>query len=132
MRIVLTSTFVLLFAFGILGCDEATPSTSMVRYMVTNRSANRINRLTIVLEENDAPRPRPVDSTFITNIPENLPIRLTYDISKSAWNGNYRLIASGNKKIWTTRFGKFTPKQDHDPDHLYNLEIMEDSVVLIP
>ena len=104
----------------------------MVQYFITNKSNSKINRLTILLEEKNAATPKAVDSVFITNIPENLPVRLTYDINKNSSSGNYRLVALGNTKVWNNTFGNFIGKEDTDADHLYNLEILEDTVIVTP
>jgi hypothetical protein len=132
MRIVLVFTFLLIFVLS--GCSDSSssPSPSMVQYFITNKSNSKINRLTILLEEKSAGTSKSVDSVFITNIPENLPVRLTYDINKNSSNGYYRLIAQGNIKVWNNTFGNFIGKTDHDSDHLYNLEILEDTVIVIP
>jgi hypothetical protein len=132
MRIVLVFTFLLIFVLS--GCNDSSssPSPSMVQYFITNKSNSKINRLTILLEEKNAATSKAVDSVFITNIPENLPVRLTYDINKNSSSGNYRLVALGNTKIWNNTFGNFIGKEDTDADHLYNLEILEDTVIIIP
>jgi hypothetical protein len=133
MRALLSFTFTFLLISGLSGCSDSSPSSSsMVQYLITNNSNSKINRLTILLEEQNAGTSKLVDSVFITNIPENLPIRLTYDINKNSATGSYRLIARGNTKVWNNTFGNFTGKTDSDSDHIYNLEILDDSVIVIP
>ena len=132
MRTLLISAFSVFLIYGLSACSDSAPSSSMVQFLVTNKSTSKINRLTVFLEEKDTTRTRLVDSVFITNIPDNLPIRLTYDINKNSSIGNYRLVALGRVKKWSVDFGKFSAKSDSDPDHLYNLEILEDTVAVIP
>lgn len=132
MRTLLIFTFSSLLIYGLSACSDSAPSSSMVQFLVTNKSTAKINRLTVFLEEKDTIRTRLIDSVFITNIPDNLPIRLTYDINKNSLTGNYRLVALGSAKKWNVNFGKFSGKLDSDPDHLYNLEILEDTVAVIP
>ncbi|WP_159470797.1 hypothetical protein [Dyadobacter sp. 3J3] len=131
MRTLLISTFCILFAFGLSACSDSAPSNTTVQFLVTNKSTTKINRLTVFLQEEDTTRTRLIDSVFITNIPDNLPIRLTYDIDKNSSKGSYKLIALGTLKKWNINFGKFSGKIDADSDHLYNLEILEDSVAVI-
>lgn len=100
--------------------------------MVTNKSTTKINRLTIFLEKKDSLSSQLIDSVYVTNIPDNLLIRLTYDMNKSASNGTYRILALGDQKQWEESFGSFSEKKDHDSDHIYYLEIQEDSVAVIP
>ncbi|TKT91580.1 hypothetical protein [Dyadobacter frigoris] len=132
MRPFLIFGFSIFFVYGLSACSDSAPSSSMVQFLVTNKSTKKINRLTIFLEEKDTTKTRLVDSVFITNIPDNLPIRLTYDINKNSSTGNYKLVALGTVKKWNIDFGKFSEKTDTDSDHLYNLEILEDSVSVIP
>ena len=114
-------------------CSESESATSNVQYLVTNKSTDKINRLTVFIESGEALSSKIVDSVFLTNIPENLAVRLTYDINKNpAATGIYRLVAIGSKKKWNKTFGKFSGKNDADADHSYNLEIKEDSVIVIP
>lgn len=134
MRTVLFFSFTFLLVFALSGCSDSSssPSPSTIQYFITNKSNSKINRLTILLEAKSAATSKAVDSVVITNIPENLPVRLTYDINKNSSTGNYRLIALGNTKVWNNTFGNFTGKTDHDSDHLYNLEILEDTVIVTP
>lgn len=132
MRTLLISIFSFILISGLLSCSDSAPATSNVQYLITNRSTRKINRLTVFLQQKDTTTIRLIDSVFITNIPDNLPIRLTYDIAKNSAIGNYRLVAISASKKWTIPFGSFSAKTDNDPDHLYNLEIQEGSVVVIP
>ena len=117
----------------LLSCSESESASSNIQYLVINKSTDKINRLTVFIENGDILTSKAVDSVFLTNIPENLAVRLTYDINKNpAANGIYRLVALGSRKKWITTFGKFNGKNDEDPDHIYNLEIREDSVLVIP
>ena len=117
----------------LLSCSESESASSNIQYLVINKSTDKINRLTVFIENGDILTSKAVDSVFLTNIPENLAVRLTYDINKNpAANGIYRLVALGSRKKWITTFGKFSGKNDEDPDHIYNLEIREDSVLVIP
>lgn len=117
----------------ITACSDSEPAASMVQYFVTNRSSDKINRLTVFLETKGAGGTSLTDSVFITNLPENLAVRLTYDINNNtSASGTYRLVALGNKKKWSNTFGKFTGNTDNDPDHIYHLEIQEDSIVVTP
>lgn len=132
MRTLLISAFSIFFIYGLSACSDSAPSSSMVQFLVTNKSTKKINRLTVFLEEKDTTKTRLVDSVSITNIPDNLPIRLTYEINNNSSIGNYKLVALSTVKKWNINFGKFSGKTDSDPDHLYNLEILEDSVAVIP
>lgn len=132
MRTLLISALSIFFIYVLSACSDSAPSSAMVKFLVTNKSTTKINRLTVFLEEKDTTRNRFVDSVFITNIPDNLPIILTYDINKNSSTGSYRLVALGTLKKWNLNFGKFSGKMDSDSDHLYNLEIREDSVTVIP
>lgn len=120
------------FIFTVLqSCNESETAVSDVQYLVTNKSTDKISRLTVFVESGDSSSSSIIDSVFITNIPENLAVRLTYDINKNpASTGFYRLVAIGSKKKWNRTFGKFSSKNDQDTDHIYNLEIKEDSVVI--
>ena len=131
MRTLLISAFTFLCVYGLSSCSDSAPETAMVQFLVTNKSTTKINRLTVFLEEKDSTKTRVIDSVFITNIPDNLPIRLTYDINKNSLNGNYRIVALGSLKKWSSVFGKFSGKTDSDSDHLYNINILEDSVAVI-
>jgi len=114
-------------------CSETSPAASGVQFLVTNKSADKVSRLTILVESGDSLPRMAFDSAYLTNIPENLAVRLTYDISKNvAEKGMYRLVATGSGKRWNQSFGKFNGKTDEDPDHSYNLEIRGDSVMVIP
>ncbi|MCF2443038.1 hypothetical protein L0657_03640 [Dyadobacter sp. CY345] len=125
--------FTLLFIFTVSqSCSETEPAVADVQYLVTNKSTDKISRLTVFIVNGDTSSSTIVDSVFLTNIPENLAVRLTYDITKnSAANGMYRLVAIGSRKKWDRTFGKFSSSKDEDSDHIYNLEIKEDSVVVV-
>lgn len=132
MRTLLIFAFSILFVYGLSACSDSAPSSSMVQFLVTNKSTTKINRLTVFFEDSDTTKARFIDSVFIRNIPDNLQVQLTYDMNKISSNGNYKLVALGAAKNWSIDFGKFSGKIDSDPDHLYNLEILEDSVMVIP
>lgn len=132
MRTFLISAFSIFFVYGLSACSDSAPSSSVVQFLVTNKSTMQINRLTIFFEEKDANKTRFIDSVFIRNIPDNLAVQLTYDMNKISSSGNYKLVALGAVKKWSLDFGKFSGKIDSDTDHLYNLEILEDSVAVIP
>ncbi len=131
MRLFLCVAVLISFVPLLTACSDSEPAASMVQYFVTNKSSDKINRLTVFLETKGAGGTSLTDSVFITNLPENLAVRLTYDINNNtSASGTYRLVALGNKKKWSNTFGKFSGKTDSDPDHTYHLEIQEDSVIV--
>lgn len=133
MQPLLYFTVVMSFVMLLTACSDPAPADSMVQYFVTNKSSAKIDRLTIFLETQENGSPRLTDSVYITNLPENLSVRLTYDLNKNtSANGIYKLIALSNDKNLSNTFGTFSGKTDGAPDHTYHLEILKDSIVVIP
>lgn len=132
MRTLLIPIFSVFLVYGLSACSDSAPSSSMVQFLVTNKSTTKINRLTVFFEENNTTKNRYIDSVFIRNIPDNLQVQLTYDMNKISSAGTYKLVALGTARNWNLDFGKFSGKIDSDPDHVYILEILKDSVAVIP